>query len=261
MIDVEGIVKDYGAVRAVDSVSFSVPRGTIFGLLGPNGAGKTTTIKMLTTALRPTAGGISIDGRDPATEPELVRRAFGIVFQDPSLDDDLTAFENMEFHGILYGVPGLPRGERIERLLRFVGLWERRDSFVRQFSGGMKRRLEIARALLHEPRILFLDEPTLGLDPQTRSHIWSYVRSRSRERGLTVLFTTHYMDEADRNADALAVIDRGKVVASGTPASLKEKTGKPSLEEAFIALTGHTLRDEEGTGVDQMRLGRRLWRG
>ncbi len=260
MIEVRELVKEYGPFRAVDRISFSVPRGRIFGLLGPNGAGKTTTIKMLTTALKPSSGHISIDGHDPRREPDEVRRSFGIVFQDPSLDEDLTALENMEFHGVLYGVRSPERRERIEKLLRFVGLWERRKAYVKQYSGGMKRRLEIARALLHEPKILFLDEPTLGLDPQTRNHIWSYVGSQSREKGLTVLFTTHYMDEADKIADDLAVIDHGRVVAEGAPGIIKERAGKSSLEEAFISLTGHSIRDEEGTSVDQMRLGRRLWR-
>ncbi len=260
MIEVRDLVKDYGGFRAVDRISFSVAPGKIFGLLGPNGAGKTTTIKMLTTALEPTSGSISVADHDPRREPDQVRRAFGIVFQDPSLDEDLTAAENMEFHGVLYGVSQPARRERIEGLLRFVGLWERRDAFVKQYSGGMKRRLEIARALLHSPKILFLDEPTLGLDPQTRNHIWGYVRDQSRVNGMTVLFTTHYMDEADKIADELAVIDQGKLIAQGTPASLKERSMKASLEEAFIAMTGHSIRDEEGTSVDQMRLTRRLWR-
>ncbi len=169
MIEVSGLVKEFGTFRAVDGISFSVEEGSIRAFLGPNGAGKTTTIKILTTVLAPTAGRIRVAGHDPVRERSAVRRAFGIVFQDPSLDEELTAYENMQLHGVLYGIPRAALRERMEALLRFVGLWDRRADYVKQFSGGMKRRLEIARAFLHGPRILFLDEPTLGLDPQTRS--------------------------------------------------------------------------------------------
>src|SRR3989344_6099292 len=167
MIQVHNLTKKFDTIVAVDDVSFSVAKGEIFAFLGPNGAGKSTTIKMLTTLLHPTSGTITLDGHDPVPHPDEVRRSFGIVFQDPSLDDELTAWENMEFHGVLYGMPVKVRRERIDQLLKFVELWDRKDSLIKQFSGGMKRRLEIARGLLHHPKVMFLDEPTLGLDPQT----------------------------------------------------------------------------------------------
>ena len=190
----------------------------------------------------------------PVLEQHAVRRTFGIVFQDPSLDDELTAFENMELHGVLYKVASPKRRERIEMLLKFVELWDRQGHVVKQFSGGMKRRLEIARALLHDPKIIFLDEPTLGLDPQTRNHIWSYIKKfECGKKKVTVFFTTHYMEEADRVADKLAVIDHGKIVAEGTPQSLKEKAKARSLEDAFIALTGRAIRDEGSSATDHMR--------
>jgi ABC-2 type transport system ATP-binding protein len=261
VIDVRDLTKNFGDFSAVDHVSFSVPKGSVFGFLGPNGAGKTTTIKMLTTTLKPSSGTMRIDGHDPVLEQNAVRRSFGIVFQDPSLDEELTAFENMELHGALYGVPSSQRRERIKRLLQFVELWDRQGDFVKHFSGGMKRRLEIARALLHEPKILFLDEPTLGLDPQTRNHIWSYIKNLCVEHNVTVFFTTHYMEEADRVADELVVIDRGKIVAKGSPQSLKDMAKTQSLEDAFIALTGHAIRDEEASAKDRMRLNRKMWRG
>jgi ABC-2 type transport system ATP-binding protein len=259
MIEVVNLTKRYGKFCAVDHISFSVPKGEIFGFLGPNGAGKTTTIKMLTTMLKPTEGSIWVNGFDPTRDRSAVRRTFGIVFQDPSLDETLTAFENMELHAVLYGVDTRERSVRIEKLLRFVELWDRRGDLVKRFSGGMKRRLEIARALLHEPKIIFLDEPTLGLDPQTRNHIWSYIQGLSRELDVTIFFTTHYMEEADRVADEIAVIDHGKIVAQGSPASLKERFQTVSLEDAFIALTGHAIRDEEASVADHMRRVRRIW--
>jgi len=260
VIEVKGLTKNFGDFCAVDRISFSVAKGTIFGFLGPNGAGKTTTIKMLTTTLKPSAGTMSVDGHDPVLEQHAVRRTFGIVFQDPSLDEELTAFENMELHGVLYGVAAPKRRERIQRLLKFVELWDRQGDFVKNFSGGMKRRLEIARALLHEPRILFLDEPTLGLDPQTRNHIWSYIKNLRLEQDVTVFFTTHYMEEADRVADELVVIDHGKIVAAGSPQKLKDMAKAQSLEDAFIALTGHAIRDEEASATDRMRFTRKIWR-
>lgn len=259
-IRVENLTKTFGDLVAVNGISFTVPAGRIFAFLGPNGAGKTTTIKMLTTLLRPTAGSLKLNGVDPTADADAARRSFGIVFQDPSLDDELTAAENMEFHGVLYRVPKDLRRSRTEELLRFVELWDRRDDFVKHFSGGMKRRLEIARGLLHHPRVLFLDEPTLGLDPQTRMHIWSYIRNLNREEGITVFFTTHAMEEADRMADEIAIIDRGTIVAQGTPAALKAETGTATLEEAFPALTGRAMRTEEATAIDRLRRGRRMWR-
>jgi ABC-2 type transport system ATP-binding protein len=238
-----------------------VEEGNIFAFLGPNGAGKSTTIKMLTTLLRPTSGTMRVDGRDPIKEPDAVRRAFGIVFQDPSLDEDLTAWENLEFHGILYGVPKSIRRKRMEELLTLVDLADRQKSFVRDYSGGMKRRLEIARGLLHHPKIIFLDEPTLGLDPQTRNHLWSYVQKLNAEEGITVFFTTHYMEEADKVARRIAIIDHGKIVAEGSGAELKQQTGTESLEAAFLALTGEEIRDEAGSSLDMMRQARRVWGG
>jgi len=261
MIEVHDLVKNYGDFCAVNHISFSVPAGKIFGFLGPNGAGKTTTIKMLTTVLAPTSGTVNVNGHDPSREQKKVRRSFGIVFQDPSLDDELTAQENMDLHGILYGVPSAERAKRISMLLEFVGLQDRRKSLVKTFSGGMKRRLEVARALLHRPQILFLDEPTIGLDPQTRNSIWSHIQRLSADEGVTVFFTTHYMEEADRVADDVAVIDHGKIVAQGAPSELKENTKSATLEDAFIALTGHAIREEEGSAADRNRTMRRAWRG
>src|SRR5438094_1301602 len=260
MIRVENLVKKFGDFTAVDRISFEVGQGEIFAFLGPNGAGKTTTIKMLTTLLRPTSGTLEIDGLDPGERPNEVRKRFGIVFQDPSLDGDLTDYENMELHGVLYHVPRKVRVERIEQLLRLFELWERRNQQVKLFSGGMKRRLEIARGLLHTPKILFLDEPTLGLDPQTRNQLWTQVKHLNQTEGVTVFLTTHYMDEADRVADRIAVIDHGKIVAQGSPAELKERTKSDSLEQAFLALTGSSIRDESAEAIDQMRQFAKMWR-
>jgi ABC-2 type transport system ATP-binding protein len=259
MIHVENLVKAFGNFKAVDGISFDVSTGEIFAFLGPNGAGKTTTIQMLTTLLRPTSGTIALDGLNPATRPHDVRRRFGIVFQDPSLDGELTAHENMELHGVLYHVPRRSRVERIEMLLRLFELWDRRHVRVKEFSGGMKRRLEIARGLLHTPRILFLDEPTLGLDPQSRNQLWTHVRQLNETEGVTVFLTTHYMDEAERVAHRIAIIDHGRIVAQGSPEELKQQTGSASLEEAFLALTGSSIRDERVDAADQMRRFVKLW--
>jgi ABC-2 type transport system ATP-binding protein len=261
IIEAHDLVKRFDGFTAVDHVSFAVPEGVIYGFLGPNGAGKTTTIKMLTTVLAPSGGRLLIAGHDPAKEKRLVRSAFGIVFQDPSLDDELTASENMELHGVLYDVPRAQRRERLDSLLHFVGLWERRNDCVKRFSGGMKRRLEIARALQHRPRILFLDEPTSGLDPQTRNQIWEYIRELSGDEQVTVFFTTHYMEEAERAADLIAVIDHGRIVAQGTAAALRQQTGGHTLEDAFIALTGSSIREAEAAPVDRIRVMRQVWRG
>jgi ABC-2 type transport system ATP-binding protein len=262
MIHVENLVKTFGTVKAVDGISFDVGLGEIFAFLGPNGAGKTTTIQMLTTLMTPTGGTIAIDDLDPRTSPHEVRRRFGIVFQDPSLDSELTAYENMELHGVLYHVPRKTRLERIERLMKTFELWDRRDAVVKQFSGGMKRRLEIARGLLHTPKILFLDEPTLGLDPQSRNQLWTQVKHLNETEHVTVFLTTHYMDEADRVAHRIAIIDHGKIVATGTAQALKEQTNTESLEQAFLALTGSTIRDERAdVSADQMRQMARMWRG
>ena len=253
MIQARGLVKKFGELTAVDNVSFTVPRGEIFAFLGPNGAGKTTTIKMLTTLLTPTSGSLSLDGIDPVKDQTGARKQFGIVFQDPSVDDELTAWENMEFHGVLYSVPRKARHERIEALLKLFELWERRDHFVKQFSGGMKRRLEIARSLLHTPKIIFLDEPTIGLDPQTRNQLWTHVQKLNEIEKVTVFLTTHYMEEAERVAHCIAIIDHGRIVAQGTADELKKQTATDSLEKAFLALTGSTIRAEEASGADMMR--------
>ncbi len=261
IIDVKGVSKKFGNFEAVKNISFAVEQGTIFAFLGPNGAGKTTTIKMLTTLLHPTDGSISLNGFDPVHHPEQARHSFGIVFQDPSLDTELTAYENMEFHAVLYGVKSDVYKPRIQELMELVDLWDRKDSLVKDFSGGMKRRLEIARGLLHHPKVLFLDEPTLGLDPQTRNHIWGYIQNLNKKEGLTVFFTTHYMDEADRVANTVSIIDHGKIISSGSPEELKQKTNTKSLEEAFLALTGNEVRHEEASSKDSMRQARRMWQG
>src|SRR5688572_590379 len=261
MIHVENLVKTFGEVKAVDGVSFDVAKGEIFAFLGPNGAGKTTTIQMLTTLQRPTAGTMKLDGLDPVTNQIEARRTFGIVFQDPSLDSELTADENMELHGVLYHVPRRVRSERIELLLKLFELWERKDSYVKTFSGGMKRRLEIARGLLHTPKILFLDEPTLGLDPQSRNQLWTHVKHLNVTEGVTVFLTTHYMDEAERAAQRVAIIDHGRIVAQGSADELKVQTGADSLEAAFLKLTGTTIRDERSSATDEMRQMAKMWQG
>lgn len=254
IVKVINLTKKFNGFTAVDNVSFEVKKGEIFAFLGPNGAGKTTTIRMLTTLLRPTAGKIKINGYDPEKDQDKVRCSFGIVFQDPSLDEELTAYENMELHGVLYKLPKEIRKERIEELLKFVELWERRNSLVKTYSGGMRRRLEIARGFIHHPQILFLDEPTIGLDPQTRNHIWTYIQNLNKTEKITVFMTTQYIEEAEKVADCVAVIDDGKIVANGTPAEIKKKTKTKTLEEAFLSVTGHGIRDEEVGPVDRMRM-------
>lgn len=261
IISVKNLTKKFKDFTAVDNISFDVKKGEIFAFLGPNGAGKSTTIKMLTTLLNPTSGGINLNGSDPSKNKDGVRKSFGIVFQDYSLDDDLTALENMQLHAALYSVPSNIRAKRIEELLNFVELWDRKDSFVKTFSGGMKRRLEIARGLLHHPTILFLDEPTLGLDPQTRNHVWDYIQNVNKKEQMTVFFTTHYMEEAEKIADKIAIIDHGKIMIIGTVAELKKQTKTNSVEEAFLSVTGKKIREEEASGVDMLRSHRKMWRG
>jgi ABC-2 type transport system ATP-binding protein len=260
IIEVNDLSKRFKTITAVDGINFSVNKGEIFAFLGPNGAGKTTTIKMLTTLLKPSSGSINVNGFNTANHSDEVRCSFGIVFQDPSLDDELTAYENMEFHAVLYKVPKKIYLERIQQLLKFVELWDRRQELVKNFSGGMKRRLEIARGLIHHPKVLFLDEPTLGLDPQTRNHIWSHIQRLNQKENMTIFFTTHYMEEAEKVAQRIAVIDHGKIVAEGTVQQLKANTKSSSLEEAFLTLTGHELRDEDATNMDHLRLARRMHR-
>ena len=253
MIEVSHLTKKFGDIAAVNDVSFTVSDGEVFAFLGPNGAGKTTTVKMLTTLLHPTSGTIRLDGINPVDDPEMARRQFGIVFQDPSTDDDLTAWENMDLHGVLYDVPDAERKQSCEDLLNFVDLWDRRDSLVKEFSGGMKRRLEIARALLHAPKILFLDEPTTGLDPQTRNLMWDRLQDLNKSKGMTIFLTTHYMEEADRMAQRIAIMDEGKIIAAGTPDELKARTNTEFLEDAFLALTGKSIRDEGAGTADRAR--------
>lgn len=260
MIRARELAKNFGTISAVQGISFEVAEGEIFAFLGPNGAGKTTTIKMLTTLLKPSSGSVELDGLNPATQQHEARKRFGIVFQDSSTDDDLTAYENMDFHGVLYNVPKRIRAERIEELLRLFELWDRRDHQVKHFSGGMRRRLEIARGFLHTPKILFLDEPTLGLDPQTRNQLWSHVKKLNRTENVTVFLTTHYMEEAERVAHRIAIMDHGRIVAQGTSAELKEQTGADSLEKAFLALTGTSIREEEGGSIVRMRRIAKLFR-
>jgi len=259
MIQVKDLTKKFNGLIAVDNISFQVEKGEIFGFLGPNGAGKSTTIKMLTTLLNPTSGEIQIDGHDPVKNQYEARCSFGIVFQDPSLDDELTAYENLELHGVLYSMPKKIRQTRIEELLRLVDLWDRKNDLVKKYSGGMKRRLEIARGLIHHPKILFLDEPTLGLDPQTRNNIWTYIQNLNQMEKITIFFTTHYMAEAEKVATNLAIIDHGKIIARGTSEDLKNQTKTSNLEEAFLNLTGREIRDEESNGMDNMRMRHRAF--
>src|SRR5512143_2551331 len=243
-VAVRGLEKRYGRVEAVRGVGFEVPPGETFGFLGPNGAGKSTTINILCTLIRPTAGEARVAGHDVVTERTAVRRAIGLVFQDPTLDADLTAEQNLRFHGELYGVPTAALGRRVDDMLRMVGLTDRRRSLVGTFSGGMKRRLEIARGLLHSPRVLFLDEPTIGLDPQSRASVWEYIRALRTREDITVFLTTHYMDEAE-HCDRIAIMDAGRIVALDTPEALKAAVGKDRVqittsddEAAIAALRG-----------------------
>jgi ABC-2 type transport system ATP-binding protein len=224
MIAVRGLHKKYGDFEAVKGIDLDVSDGEIFGFLGPNGAGKSTTISVLCTLLKPTSGEVQVAGCDVNREPDEVRRRIGLIFQDPSLDSELTATENLEFHGFIYGLPSKLREERIAEVLEMVGLADRARDRVRTFSGGMKRRLEIARGVMHRPQVLFLDEPTLGLDPQTRAHIWEYLNALREQEGITIFMTTHYMDEAEF-CERIAIIDRGSIVAQGTPDELKSRVG------------------------------------
>ena len=228
-IRVHDLRKQFGAIEAVRGVSFDVAAGEMFAFLGPNGAGKTTTINMLCTLTHPSGGQAWIGGFDVAGQQAQVRRHIGLVFQESTLDEYLTAEENLRFHAELYGVPRALMRPRIRQVLEMVGLWDRHANLVRTFSGGMKRRLEIARGLLHSPRVLFLDEPTVGLDPQTRAHIWDYIRELKRREAITMFLTSHYMDEAE-NCDRMAIIDEGKIVAIDTPSALKASVGQDRVE-------------------------------
>lgn len=225
MIQVDNIVKKFGDFEAVKGVSFNVTEGETFGFLGPNGAGKTTTINMLVTIIKPTSGKAVLNGFDVGINPDQVRQSIGIVFQDPSLDERLTAMDNLQFHGLIYNINKETRNKNIDAMLKMMKLEDRKHNLVRTFSGGMKRRLEIARGLIHEPKILFLDEPTLGLDPQTRNYIWTYIDRLKERTGLTIFLTTHYMDEAE-NCDRIAIIDDGKIIALDTTENLKKLVGE-----------------------------------
>jgi len=228
-VSVNGLVKRYGEIEAVRGIDLTVRSGETFGFLGPNGAGKSTTIGMLCTLVRPTAGSALVAGHDVVRERDAVRRSIGLVFQDTTLDGYLTAEQNMRLHAELYGMPRAAVTERLQQVMEMVGLWERRASLVGTFSGGMKRRLEIARGLLHSPRVLFLDEPTVGLDPQTRSSIWSYIGELKRDEDITIFLTTHYMDEAEY-CDRIAIIDQGEIVALDTPEALKASVGRDRVQ-------------------------------
>jgi len=254
IIVAEDVIKRFGKLTAVNGISFEVKAGEIFAFLGPNGAGKSTTIKMLTTMLRPTSGRLLLNGHDVTRDQALARKSFGIVFQDPSLDEELSARENMELHAALYHIPIAEQAQRIEELMTLVELWDRCDSKVKTFSGGMRRRLEIARGLLHHPKVLFLDEPTLGLDTQTRNLMWDYVQKLSSNEGMTIFFTTHYLDEAEAVAQRIAIIDHGKIIATGTAAELARKTKTKNLETAYLKLTGETIRDETSLSNDGLNM-------
>jgi ABC-2 type transport system ATP-binding protein len=259
IIEVKNLTKKFDNFIAVDNISFAVKKGEIFGFLGPNGAGKSTTINILTTLLHPTKGTVILNGFDVRKDKDNVRSSFGIVFQDPSLDSELTASENLDFHASLYKVPKKLRKQRIPALLKFVDLYDRRNDLVKTFSGGMKRRLEIARGLIHHPKILFLDEPTLGLDAQTRNHLWEYIKKLNEEEDMTVFFSTHYLEEAEKIADRISFIDHGKIVKQGTAEELKKSTKTKSLEEAYLKLTGTKIREETASAKEVMRMRRRMW--
>jgi len=239
-ITISKLTKKYEDLTVVDGIDLTVEQGEIFGLLGPNGAGKTTTLMMLSTLLEPTSGNASVNGFDIKTQQGKVRGSIGMVFQDPSTDEILTGYENLKLHALMYDVPVEEIGERIESVLKLVDLRDRQHDMVKKYSGGMRRRLEIARGLLHQPEILFLDEPTLGLDPQTREHIWAYIEALAKKSGMTIILTTHYMEEADKLCDRVAIIDHGKIVVLDTPEKLRHAMGGDS-----VLLSGKDLPMDE----------------
>lgn len=245
IISVENLSKRFGPITAVDNISFEVDEGTIFGFLGPNGAGKTTTINILCTLLLPTSGRAYINGHDCVKEPSEVRKSIGIVFQDPTIDKDLTAYENLFFHAYLYNLKRREIKKRIDEVLNFVGLYERRNDLVKKFSGGMKRRLEVARGLMHSPKVLFLDEPTLGLDPQSRTNLWEFITELPLKSNVTVFMTTHYMEEAEV-CNRIAIIDRGKIIATGSPEELKKTVGGDVI---YIKTTDNRKAKKEIEGI------------
>jgi ABC-2 type transport system ATP-binding protein len=225
IIETKNLTKKFEKMTAVDNLNLQINEGEIFGLLGPNGAGKTTTLLMLVTLKPPTSGTATINGFDIVKQPDKVRKSIGIVFQDPSSDEILSGYENLKLHGWLYDMPDELREDRIKEVLKLVDLTDRKNDRVKKYSGGMRRRLELARGLMHHPKILFLDEPTLGLDPQSREHIWKYIENLAKEKNMTIIITTHYMDEADKLCDRLAIIDKGKIVVLGAPKQLKKDLG------------------------------------
>ena len=250
-ISVNGLTKNYGDVEAVRGISFGVRAGETFGFLGPNGAGKSTTIKILCTLAAPTTGSAAVAGHDVVTQRDAVRRNIGLVFQDTTLDNYLSGAQNLSFHAALYGVPAHAVEPRMRQVLDMVGLWDRKDSLVSTYSGGMQRRLEIARGLLHAPRVLFLDEPTVGLDPQTRASIWEYINELKSREDITIFLTTHYMDEAE-HCDRIAIIDHGQIVAIDTPEALKASVGKDRVQihtDDDAAAIGELARKFEITAV------------
>ncbi len=258
LIETNGLTRSFNGLTAVDKLDITVESGEIFGLLGPNGAGKTTTISMLCTILKPTGGSAKVSGFDIVKEATQVRKSIGIVFQDPSIDDRLTGKENLYMHANLYGVPPGEQKDRISRILKLVELEERADDLMRTYSGGMRRRLELGRGLLHYPKVLFLDEPTVGLDPQTRDHIWTYIRELKKTHDITIVLTTHYMDEADRLCDRIGIMDQGKIIALDTPPKLKETLEgdvimiKSANLEALSSLLAEKLGITKSRVVDGM---------
>jgi ABC-2 type transport system ATP-binding protein len=234
IIETKNLTKKYNGLVAIDNLNLQIEEGEIFGLLGPNGAGKTTTLLMLTTLIKPTSGTAKVNSFDIVKQPAQVRKSIGVVFQDPSSDDTLTGYENLKLHGMLYGMPANLREERIKEVLDLVDLADRKNDLVKKYSGGMRRRLELTRGLMHHPKILFLDEPTLGLDPQSREKIWEYIENLSREKKISIIITTHYMEEADLLCDRLAIIDAGKIIALGSPARLKRNLGEDVIVMKII---------------------------
>lgn len=258
-IETKNLTKEFNGLKAVDNISFQVKKGEIFGLLGPNGAGKTTTIKMLTTLLSPTQGEAKVWNYNISDQRNEIRSSIGVVFQEPALDNRLTGLENLDFHARLYGLDKETRQKRIEEVLSLVELKNKADDLVMNYSGGMKRRLEIARGLMHFPKVLFLDEPTLGLDPQTRRRIWDYILRLNQKEKITIILTTHYMEEADYLCQRVSIIDFGKIVALDTPQKLKKKTRsvnlrRPTLEDVFLYFTGKTIREREVSQSERNRV-------
>jgi ABC-2 type transport system ATP-binding protein len=250
-IIVNNLSKSFEEVTAVKDISFSVKEAEVFAFLGPNGAGKTTTINIICGLLRPSSGTVKVNGFDVALNTNEVRKSIGVIFQDPSLDERLTVYENLDFHGMIYHMPADLRKQRIKEVLELVGLSDKIKTIVRTFSSGMKRRLEIARGLMHRPKVMILDEPTTGLDPQTRQHIWDYILDLSQQEKITIFFSTHYLDEAEV-CDRLAIIDHGQITALDTPETLKQQYKLDSLNDVFLKITGYNIREEEGGARERL---------